>query len=149
MGRRHDLADEDADRGAGRAVAGRHEHDHGDHPEAHLHQQVGRQRPVGPVRLQEAPVEREQDEEAGGGQDGRDADAALLVEQHRHAVPAGEDDDRPHQHDQGALPVHPAGPAPHQVARAVLVPERDASHHRDHHRGPGHGQNEVQARSAG
>ena len=70
----------------------------------------------------------------------------LLVEQHRHAVPAGEHHGRPDQHHQGALAVHPPGPPPHQVAGPVLVPEGDAPDDRDHHGGARHRQNEVQAR---
>ena len=66
-----------------------------DHPHADLDHEVGRQRPVGAVGLEQAAVERQEDEERGGGQDRRDADAALLVQQHGHAVPADEHDRRP------------------------------------------------------
>ena len=145
MGGRRDLAEQHADRRARGAVPGGHQGEDRDHPDAHLHQQVRRQGPVGPVGLQEAPVEREQDEEGGRGQDGRNADAALLAEQHGHCVPAAEDDHRPHEDDQGALPVDAAGPAADEVARAVLVPERHPPHHRHHDGGAGHRQNEVEA----
>ena len=88
LGRRDDLADEDADGRAGGPEAGGDERQDGDDADAHLDQEVDRQRLVGPVGLQEAPVEREQHEEGRRGEDRRDADAALLVQQHGHAVPA-------------------------------------------------------------
>ena len=110
------LADQDADGRAGRAEAGQDQHEHGDEPHAHLDQQVDGQRPVGPVRLEQAAVEGEEDEEGRRGQDGGDPDAAGLVEEHGHAVAAQEDDDHPDQDEHGALPVHPAGPAAHEVA---------------------------------
>ena len=83
VGGGHDLADEHADRRAGRPEAGQHQHEHGDHPYAHLDQEVHREGLVRAVGLEEAAVEREEDEEGGRGEDGRDADAALLVEQRR------------------------------------------------------------------
>ena len=45
-----------------------------------------------------------------------------------------------------ALPVHPAGPAPHEVAGAVLVPDGHPPHHRHHDGRSGHGQDQVEAR---
>ena len=114
MRRRDDLADEHADGCARRPEAGRDEHEDRHHAEAGLDQEVRRQRAVGPVGLQQPAVEGEEDEEGGGGQDGRDADAALLVEQFGHAVPGREDDDRP-QEDR---PRCTAGaPAPPSAAR--------------------------------
>ena len=144
--RGHDLPDEDADRGSRGAEAGQHEDDHGDEADADLHEQIHRQRPIGPVRLQQSAVEREEDEEGGGRQDRRDADAALLVQQHGHVVPAGEHDHGPQQDDQGPLPVHPPSPSSDQVAAAVLVPDGHATHHGHHHRGPRHRENEIQPR---
>ncbi len=53
---------------------------------------------------------------------------------------------RPRQDDHGPLPVHPPGPAAHQVAAPVLVPHGHPPHHRDDHRGPRHGEDEVEGR---
>ena len=102
VGRGHDLTDEDADGRAGGAEARGTSTRTATMRTPHLHQEVAGQRPVGPVRLQQAAVEREQDEEGGGGQDRGDADAALLVQQHGHAVPAGEHDHGPDQDEQVA-----------------------------------------------
>ena len=147
--RGHDLADEDADRGPRRAEAGPDEDHDRDQADADLDEKVRRQRPVGPVGLQQPAVEGEEDEEAGGSQDRRDADAALLVEQHGHTVPAREHDDRPHEDDHGPLSVHPPPPAPDQVPIAVLVPDGDPTHHGHHHGGPGHREDRDRAPSAG
>ena len=144
--RRHDLADQHADRRTRGPEPGEHQHEHRDQAHADLDHEVGRQRPVGPVRLQEAAVEREEHEEGGRGEDGRDADAALLVQQHGHAVPADEHEDRPRQDEHRALPVHPPGPAAHQVAAPVLVPHGHPPHHGDDHGRPGHGEDQVEAR---
>ena len=78
---RHHLADEHPDRRTGGTESGGDEGHHGDDPETDLDQEVDRKWPVGPVRLQEAPVEREQDEEGGRREDRRNANAALLVQQ--------------------------------------------------------------------
>ena len=143
--RRRHLADEDAHGRTGGPVARRHQDDDGHDADAHLHQQVDRQRPVGPVRLQQAPVERQQDEEGRGGENRGDADAALLVEEHGHAVAAREHDHGPDEDDQRALAVDPPRPAAHEMAGAVLVPDGDPAHDGHHDGRARHGQDQVEA----
>ena len=129
----------------GGAVAGLHQDEHGDQPHAHLDEQVAGQRPVGPVGLEQAAVEaraaRRRPPQPGWR---RCPIAAGLVEQHGHGVAAEEDHDRPGQDEHGALAVHPAGPAAHQVPRAVLVHHRHPAHHGHHDGGPGHGEDQVE-----
>ncbi len=64
------------------------QHEHGDEAHAHFDEEVHGQRPVGPMGLEQAAVQREQHEEGRRGQDGGDPDAAGLVEQHGHGVAA-------------------------------------------------------------
>ena len=142
----HDLADQHADRGTGGPEPGQHEHQHGGQADADLDQEVGRQRPVGAVGLQQAAVEGEQHEECRRGEDRRDADAALLVEQHRHAMPAHEHEHGPGQDEHGALAVHTARPAAHQLRIPALAPDGHPAHDGDHHRRARHGEDQVQPR---
>ena len=146
MHRRDDLPHQHAHCGTRGAEAGQHEHEHGGHPNAGFQHEVDGERPVTAMGLQETAVEREEDEERGGGQDGRNADPALLVEQHRHAVAADEHHDRPQQDEHRPLAVHAPRPAPDQMATAVLVPHGHPSHHGDHDGGPRHGEDQVQPR---
>ena len=146
MRRGQHFADEHPHRGAGWAEAGQHQHEDRHDPHAHLYEQVDREGLIGAMRLQEPAVEGQQDEEGGSGQDRRDADAALLVEDHGDTVPTGEHQDGPRQDEHAALPVHAAGPAPDQVAAAVLVPHRHPTHDGDDNRGPRHGEDQVQPR---
>ena len=139
------LADQDAHGCAGWPEAGEHQYQDGHQAYPDLHDQVDRERRVATARLEQPAVEREQHEERRRGEDGRDADAALLVQQQRHPVAAGEDHRRPQDNQQGALAVHSPGPAANQVSAAVLVPDRHPAHHRDHHRGARHGDDEEQA----
>ena len=145
VGGGHRLPDHEPDRRPRRALPRPHEHQDGHRPHPGLDQKVRGQRTVGPPGLQEAPVEREQDEEGRRGQDGGDADPAALPEQDGDPVPAGEDENRPADDDQRALAVHPAGPAADEVARPVLVPHGHPPDHGHHHGRAGHGEDQEQA----
>ncbi len=116
----------------------------GDRADAAFHQQVGRQRAVGPPGLEQSPIEREQHEEPRRGEDGGDPDPTVLTEQDGDPVPGGEDEDGPGHDGQRALAVDAPGPAPDQMLRPAVGPHRDPAHHGHHDGRAGHREDEEE-----
>ena len=75
----HHLGQQDSHGCARGPLPGPHEGQHEDGACAALHQQVAGQRAVGPAGLQQPPIQREEDEEPGRGEDGGDPDPAALA----------------------------------------------------------------------